>query len=96
MSRSKSNKWRLALGTLLSFAFLAFLFGGGVEKTVTRDFLQRYEISKRNGDAMETCVQAGIVVAAYLQEHDAANHKKWIQIEDADCRKAGMPTFHTP
>lgn len=89
--RSKSNKLQTVFGVLFAVAMIGYLFGGGVEKHVAADVLKQYEISKKNGNTIETCVHAGIVAAAYLQAKDEANHKVWLQTQAADCKKAGVP-----
>jgi hypothetical protein len=100
--RSRSNKLQAIFGVLIAIAVIGFLFGGGVEKQaaitmadinkeVAADAVKQYEISKRGGNATETCVHAGMVAAAYLQAKDEANHKAWLQTQATDCKKAGMP-----
>jgi hypothetical protein len=58
---------------------------------VARDSVQQYEIAKRSGNAIDVCVQAGLVSAAFLQAKDEANYASWKAIEKADCKRAGMP-----
>jgi hypothetical protein len=76
-----------------------YWFGGGLEKhaahevdkienQVAADTVREYEIAKRGGDAMDTCVHAGLAAAAYLQATDEANYQKWKAIEREDCAKA--------
>lgn len=62
-----------------------------VEKAVAADQVKQYDIAKRSGDRMQTCVQAGTVKAAFLQAKDEDNYKKWMAVEKADCAAAGMP-----
>lgn len=62
-----------------------------IYQKVIDDSLHEYEIVKKNGDKMETCVHAGMVKAAYLQAKDEDNYKKWNGIEKSDCTDAGMP-----
>jgi|GEM_PF-780978 len=62
-----------------------------INAQVTADFLQRYNIAKSSNNKMDACVQAGIVAAAYLQEHNQSNYRQWKNIESADCRDAGVP-----
>lgn len=94
--------FNLVGGVALAGLFAWFFFGGGVEHQAARemakieqqvavDSISQYEISKRNGNLIETCVHAGMVVAAYLQAKDEANHKQWLQTQAQDCKKAGMP-----
>jgi hypothetical protein len=62
-----------------------------IHNQVADDAVQQYEIAKRGGDKMQTCVQAGFVSAAYLQAKDEPNYNKWKATEKADCKAAGMP-----
>ncbi|USN88270.1 MAG: hypothetical protein H6779_02385 [Candidatus Nomurabacteria bacterium] len=78
-----------------------FFFGGGLEQQaandldkiedqVAADSVRQYNLAKQGGDAIEICVQAGMVTAAYLQAEDQPNYLKWKDIEKADCARAGM------
>lgn len=89
-------------GIVVALGVAWFLFGGGLEQQtakemdkindqVSSDMVKQYEIAKSHGDKMQICVQAGIVSASFLQAQDDANYKKWKSIEDADCRRAGLP-----
>lgn len=62
-----------------------------IEAQVAQDAVKQYEIAKRNGTAMDRCVQAGMVTAAFLQANDEANYSAWKRTEEADCRAAGLP-----
>jgi outer membrane lipoprotein-sorting protein len=62
-----------------------------IYQKVVDDSIHEYEIVKKNGEKMETCVHAGMVKAAYLQAKDEANYKKWNDVEKSDCKVAGMP-----
>lgn len=75
--------------------------GGGLEKQaahemskiedqVAADSVNQYNIAKRQGDAMQICVQAGLVSAAYLQAKDEFNYQQWKSTEAADCERAGI------
>jgi hypothetical protein len=88
----------LVFGGVLLFMF----FGGGIEKQAAKDMQQitnqvaqdqvaQYNIAKRNGDAMQICVQAGMVSAAFLQSNDEPNFNKWKAVEKQDCAAAGLP-----
>ncbi|MGB6825967.1 hypothetical protein [Psychrobacter sp.] len=57
---------------------------------VSEDMVTQYDIAKKQGDAMQTCVQAGMVSAAYLQAKDEAKYNEWKAIEKADCKAAGI------
>lgn len=78
-----------------------YYFGGGLESQANRtmqdikdkvaaDAVVQYGIAKRNGTAMDVCVQAGMVAAAYLQAQNEAQYQQWKQTEKADCAKAGI------
>lgn len=62
----------------------------GLYTKVINDSIDQYNITKRGGNAIEICVQAGMVSAAFLQAKDEAGYKKWKDIEKKDCKKAGM------
>lgn len=79
-----------------------YFFGGGleqqaskdmheIENTVAADAVAQYEIAKRNGSAVDACVQAGMVSAAYLQAKNEAQYAAWKATEKADCKLAGVP-----
>ncbi|MBG6129410.1 hypothetical protein IWQ47_001287 [Aquimarina sp. EL_43] len=88
-------------GAIITIIFLAFFFGGGLEKQaekeinkiqiqVANDAVKQYEIAKRNGFATDAYVQAGLVTAAYLQANDEKNYKKWKKIEEQEAKNAGL------
>jgi predicted amidophosphoribosyltransferase len=91
----------LVFGGVLGVAAVWALSGGAqkqaatqmknIENQVATDAVAQYEIAKRNGDLMQTCVQAGMVSAAFLQAKDEASYGKWKTIEKDDCAKAGVP-----
>jgi hypothetical protein len=62
-----------------------------IHAKVATDAVAQYGIAKRGGDAMQTCVQAGLVAAAYLQAKDEASYNTWKTTEKADCAAAGLP-----
>jgi hypothetical protein len=57
---------------------------------VTEDVIAQYEIVKKQGDPINTCVHAGVVSAAYLQAKDEAKYAEWKAIEKEDCKAAGI------
>lgn len=57
---------------------------------VARDAVKEYEIAKRGNDPATVCAQASIVTAAYLQANMEAEFKRWQEIEQVDCRAAGV------
>ena len=101
--QKKKTSGASAVLAVVVFGGLAwFYFGGGLEqqtanrmddiyKKVASDAVDQYNITKRNGTAIDTCVHAGLVSAAYLQGKDEANYKIWKATEAADCKAAGMP-----
>ena len=52
--------------------------------------VRQYYIAKRKGDLMQICVQAGLVVAGYLQAENETEYRKWKDTERADCSRAGL------
>ncbi|MGC4088316.1 MAG: zinc ribbon domain-containing protein [Polyangiaceae bacterium] len=82
-----------AMGALSSHAVGAAAGVGmdGITAQVAKDAVAQYEIAKRGSDPMQTCVQAGMVVAAFLQAKDEPNVHRWQSVEKADCGRAGMP-----
>lgn len=57
---------------------------------VSEDMVAQYNIAKKQGDKMQTCVQAGMVSVAYLQAKDEAKYNEWKEIEKSDCAAAGI------
>jgi hypothetical protein len=57
---------------------------------VVNDSVAQYQIVKRNGTAIDLCVHAGLVSAAYLQAKNEAAYQQWKSIEVQDCRQAGV------
>ena len=62
----------------------------GIHNKVADDMVAQYEIAKKQGDAMQTCVQAGMVSSAYLQAQDETKYNEWKAIEKTDCKTAGI------
>jgi hypothetical protein len=90
-----SRKGQRAFGGIIAIVALVILvwyfYGGGIQDSVANEALEQYAIAKRSGTAMDRCVHAGIVRAAYLQAHDEDNYKKWLSVERTDCSVAGLP-----
>jgi hypothetical protein len=95
--------WVGLIGVVVISVMLYFYFAGGavwqarsvmgqIEREVAEDAVERYEIAKRSGSAIDAYVQAGLVCAAYLQAKDEQNYQKWKKIEAEEARRAGMPT----
>ena len=55
------------IGVVFGVGMLWFLIGGGVENKVAKDAEAQYSIAARSGTAIDRCVHAGFVAAAYLQ-----------------------------
>lgn len=96
-----ANPVGAVIGLLVFGGLIWFYYGGGLENEANRkmqeienkvasDAVDQYGIAKRNGSAMDACVQAGMVTAAYLQAKDEANYQKWKQTEKTDCSAAGL------
>lgn len=62
-----------------------------IKHQVAQDAVDQYNIAARQGDAMQKCVQAGMVRAAYLQAEDEAQYNVWKSRERVDCAAAGVP-----
>lgn len=89
------------LAILIIIGTFWYFWGGGLKmdtakrlddvyKQVSADSVQQYEIAKRQGDPMQTCVQAGFVAAAFLQEKNEGSYQQWKATEKSDCAKAGL------
>jgi hypothetical protein len=61
-----------------------------IEGKVASDAETQYGIAKRQGDPMQTCVQAGMVAAAWLQAKNETEYGRWKATEKADCAQAGI------
>jgi len=101
MAEAKNSVAGAIVGLLIAGGVLWYYFGGGldqeaaremgnIENKVASDSVTEYGIAKRNGSAMDICVQAGLVSAAYLQAKDEANYQKWKRTETDDCKAAGI------
>jgi hypothetical protein len=64
-------------------------FGKG-HSQVCHDLIAQYNIVKRNGNAKETCVRAGVVKEFFLSVQDEQNYKVWQQVEQDECEKARL------
>jgi hypothetical protein len=62
-----------------------------IYKQVVNDSIVQYNMVKRQGSAIDLCVHAGLVSAAYLQAKDEPRYASWKQTERSDCAAAGMP-----
>ncbi len=61
-----------------------------IHNKVSDDAVEQYNIAKKQGDAIQTCVQAGLVSAAYLQAKDEVKYNEWKAVEKQDCKVAGL------
>lgn len=87
-----TNAVRALISLGVAIFGLYYFLGGGVESKVATDAVDEYNIAKRHGDAMDVCVHASLVVAAYLQAKDETEYSHWKSIEASDCAAAGMPS----
>lgn len=82
------------IGVVLGVAVLFSLLQGtsmqGIHNKVAEDAVKQYDMAARNGSAIDVCVQAGLVSAAYLQAQDESAYKTWKGIEQRDCDAAGI------
>ena len=105
MTKDSKENTPNALSAVITLAiaggFIWFAFGGGLDKfankelqrienKVAADAVNQYNIAKRNGNAMDVCVQVGLVTASYLQANDESNYAHWKNIQTHDCAKAGI------
>jgi hypothetical protein len=90
MVGEKTNVARLVVAIVIAIASAWYFFGGGLEQRVASDAVDQYEIAKRDGSAMDACVHAGLVAAAYLQAKDEPNYQLWKAKEDSDCAHARL------
>jgi hypothetical protein len=86
----KSNPAGAIVSLVMLIALGWYFFGGGLENKVASDAEAEYRIAKRNGTAMDACVHAGFVAAAYLQAKDETDYRQWKTIEASDCAAAGL------
>jgi hypothetical protein len=92
MSDTKKPSPVQALISLAVFGGLAwYFFAGGIQDHVADNMIADYRTAEQTGDAMQMCVHASMVVAAYIQANDAERAKTWQATERADCEKAGVP-----
>jgi hypothetical protein len=58
---------------------------------VASDSQKSYEIAKRAGKKMDSCLQAGVTALSYLNAHDEPAYRNWKAIEESECSAAGIP-----
>jgi hypothetical protein len=61
-----------------------------VSSQVAQEAVKQYYIAKRNGDPTDVCVEAGMVVAAYLQAQDEDSYHQWKENQRGDCVRQGL------
>lgn len=97
----KPKTLKFIISIVAFIAIVWYLFGGGIEKQAAKDMAKienqvaldaekQYKIAKKQGDKMQTYVQASLVAAAYLQAKDEANYNKWKEIENKHAKEVGM------
>jgi hypothetical protein len=64
---------------------------GSISETVAKDMIDQYNMVKRSGDVMQSCLRAGMVAEAYLQGKNEEKWKEWKALAKPDCKRAGMP-----
>ncbi|SEQ56536.1 hypothetical protein [Sphingobium sp. YR768] len=62
-----------------------------IRDQVASDAVAQYRIVETNGSGIDRCVQAGLVVAAYLQAQDNSGYYVWKNVQREECGKAGIP-----
>lgn len=78
MAEEKSIISQAIVSLIVAVGIGWYFFGGGLEKQAAKDLRQLYDqvaedavkqywIAKRNGSAIDACVQAGLVTASFLQ-----------------------------
>jgi hypothetical protein len=99
-----SRTLRVIIGILLGASAFWYLLEGNSEehtgnsiediyKKVALDAVGEYTITSRSGSAVDRCVQAGVVAAAFLQAKNGAAYEQWKITEASDCRAAGIPSM---
>jgi hypothetical protein len=63
---------------------------GKARSQVCADVIAQYKIVKRNENAKETCVRAGVVKEFFLSVQDEQNYQVWQHVEQDECAKAGV------
>lgn len=59
---------------------------------VAADAVEQYNIAKSSGgSAIDLCVQAGFVAAAYLQAKNDTEYSRWKMQQDHDCDAGNVP-----
>lgn len=99
------KKWRIwarIVSAVLASGVILYLLGSSshlaqksslddIYQKVADDAVSKYEIAERQGDKIQTCVQAMQVSAAYLQAQNESSYRNWKDIEKTACARAGIP-----
>ncbi len=78
--------WWVTQGAVASSSSVIDRVAGGV----AADQVQAYRIASTTGSAVDACVQAGVVKAAYLQAKSEPDYAHWTEVEREDCQRAGI------
>lgn len=92
----------LAVIVLIALVLTISLYFGGrltkqaaetneTRKQMAESAVEQYRMMSHHGAASDRCVQAGMVVAAYLQAKDDSHYQAWKRTLVADCTLAGVP-----
>jgi len=65
-------------------------FVQSIRNEVAQDAVAQYRIAEA-GSAIDRCVQAGIVAAAFLQAKNESKYIYWKTTEESECKQAGLP-----
>lgn len=61
-----------------------------IHAKVAQDAVREFEIAEKHGTAIDRCVQAGAVTAAFLQAKNETAYADWKRIEVLACDQAGV------
>jgi hypothetical protein len=61
-----------------------------IKDRVAQEAVAQYQMARRQGDPIQTCVQAGVAASAYLQAQDEGHFRNWKRIESDVCKAAGL------
>lgn len=59
---------------------------------IAADEIEKYEIIKRNGSAMDAYLQADLISRLFLDKKDEVNYKKWKTIKYCEGIRAELPS----
>ena len=85
------RSWILAAGLALSSCQQAVdQQMHSIQDKVASDAVEQYRMVEKSGSAIDKCVQAGMVSAAYLQAKNEEDYSSWKSIERLNCANAGI------